>query len=201
MTHQCPKRIYWNKGQDQLNWCHIELGFKVCWTRASNTEFLFLLYFKVNQTKYISFKIFWNTEVTKEVKVPCQCIALWLIRLGTIWRDLSKPHQNLIRGDNALILVPSDCQSGLHLPLDLSSLPEGQSIAYSCGCLHIYFYILLSWPSLFWLDVCPWSLGLFTSFKCCPFDYTTLCTWKGWDPVNPVKLNQMGYCCYSNWPS
>ena len=59
--------------------------------------------------------------------------------VGTIY-DGTCP--NLVRGDKALILVPSDCYSGLLKSLDLSSLQDGRNIAYSCGCLYIYFYIL-----------------------------------------------------------
>ena len=44
--------------------------------------------------------------------------------------------QNLLREDKALILVPSDSKSGLLQSLDMSSRPDGRSIAYSCGCLY-----------------------------------------------------------------
>ena len=49
-------------------------------------------------------------------------------------------YRNLLRGDKALILVPSDCKSGLLYSLDLSSLPDGRSIAYSGGYLYIFWY-------------------------------------------------------------
>ena len=54
--------------------------------------------------------------------------------LGTIWRNLSKPPQR-IQGPDPF---PSDCKSGLLQPLDLSSLLDGRSIAYSGGCLYIF---------------------------------------------------------------
>ena len=46
--------------------------------------------------------------------------------------------QNPLWGDKALILVPSDCKSGFLQSFDLSSLPDGRSIAYSARCLHIF---------------------------------------------------------------
>ena len=51
----------------------------------------------------------------------------------TIWRDLSKPPL----ADKVQILLPSDCYAGLLQSLNLSSLPDGRSTAYSGGCLYI----------------------------------------------------------------
>ena len=81
---------------------------------------------------------------------------------GTIWRDLSKPHQ----GDKALVLVPSYCKSELLQSLDLSSLRDGQSMADSGGCLYIFliYYVITlvvcvmsSMVALLWLVVGPRS--------------------------------------------
>ena len=67
-------------------------------------------------------------------------IALWLAgRLGLC----DGPCPNLLRGDGVLIFVPSDFWSGLLRPSDLSSLPDGRSIACPIRMsLHIFCYII-----------------------------------------------------------
>ena len=48
---------------------------------------------------------------------------------------------NLLRGDKVLIFVPSDCWSGLLQPSDLSSFPEGRSIAYPIR-MSLYIFLI-----------------------------------------------------------
>ena len=59
-----------------------------------------------------------------------------------------------------VVLFPSDCYSGLLQSLDLSSLPDGRSIAYFGGrlyiCLMYCFYHLASQGP-------RWGLAFFTS--------------------------------------
>ena len=71
--------------------------------------------------------------------------------------DGSRPK--LLGGDKALIIVPSDCKSGLLQSLDLSSLPVGRSKAYSFGCLYLHEFLILilfyhraCWSSVFKKD-------------------------------------------------
>ena len=48
---------------------------------------------------------------------------------------------NLLRSDKVLIFVPSDCKSGLLQPSDLSSLPDGRSIACPIQ-MSIYIFLI-----------------------------------------------------------
>ena len=89
------------------------------------------------------------------------------------------PCSNLLRGDKVLIFVPSDCYSGLLQPLDLSSLPDGRSIAcpirmWPCHCIYFWYKIFVTYAvrvSIFMtspLEVAVGLLsikgGLFTNF-------------------------------------
>ena len=51
------------------------------------------------------------------------------------------PCQNLLRGDKVQIFVPSDCYSGLLQPSDLTSLPDGRSIAYPVR-MSLYIFLI-----------------------------------------------------------
>ena len=78
--------------------------------------------------------------------------------VGTIWR----PCPNLFRGDKVLIFVPSDCYSGLLQPSDLSSLPDGRSIACPIR-VSLYIFLLYNIYHL--------------CFTCIDFNY--LSAWDG----------------------
>ena len=58
-------------------------------------------------------------------------------KLYTLINKAMGIYPNLLIRDRVLLLVSSDCKSGLFNPLDLKSLtnlPTGRSIAYSGGC-------------------------------------------------------------------
>ena len=83
-------------------------------------------------------------------------------------------------------------QSELLQPLDLSSLPDMRSIAYSGECLYIILYTKLLSPKMLLPLRFGWLLVLrlykddyLQFFKCvCPFDYASLAASIGWYPVN-----------------
>ena len=90
-------------------------------------------------------KYIWNI---KKNQMSCtdlsKSIAIWLIRR---WGLYDGTHPNLLRGGKALVLAPSDCWFELLQSLDLGSLQNGRSIAYSDAL--IYFDILFSIPYIF----------------------------------------------------
>ena len=51
---------------------------------------------------------------------------------------LTKTCPNLLRGDKALILVPSDCYLGLFQSFDLRSISDGRSLVKSCHRLYAF---------------------------------------------------------------
>ena len=102
--------------------------------------------------------------------------------VGTIWRYLSKPPKRRQGPDPR----PLWLLSGLLQSLDLSSLPDGRSEAYSGGCLYISLIYCLyhliyacnnfnrlsafvgCWSSVFIRRIINRCLNV------CPFDYTVL---------------------------
>ena len=65
---------------------------------------------------------------------------------------------NLLRADKVLILVPSDCKSGLPQPLDLSWLPDERIIAADVLVGWLRFNVTFSDISAIkWRDSCPIS--------------------------------------------
>ena len=118
------------------------------------------------------------------VQIFLKALHFWLTRQRILYGGTCP---NLLRGDKALILVPSDCYSDILQSLNLISLPDRRSIAFSCGCLYIFliycfyhlrclcdsFYDLSalagSWSSVFrkkkiiynFLDVCPFYYTAF----------------------------------------
>ena len=76
---------------------------------------------------------------TLNIHVP----FLKLYSLTRRWGLYCGPCPNLLREDRALILVPSDGQSGLLQSLDLRSLPDGRGTSYSSGCHQIFLIYYL----------------------------------------------------------
>ena len=107
---------------------------------------------------------------------------------------------SLLRGDWVLIFVSSNCYSGVIQPLDLSSLPDGRSIALPIGfsliifliyninylwCLCIDLYDLSAWCGC-WFVVYTRKL-MYRFFKCLSCLLHGSCgDWEGWarKPVN-----------------
>ena len=80
---------------------------------------------------------------------------------------------NLLRGDKAPIPVPSDCQSGLLL--DLSSISDGRSIVYSCGCLSGRLLPRTPGPVQFGTSIC-YNVETILTWTCHvygPFEFRT----------------------------
>ena len=83
-------------------------------------------------------------------------------------------------------------QSELLQPLDLSSLPDMRSMAYSGECLYIFLYTKLFSPKILlplrfgWLLVLRLYKEDYLQFflNVCPFDYAAFVAKIGWYPVN-----------------
>ena len=106
--------------------------------------------------------------------------ALWQTRR---WGLYDRTCPNVLREDNALILVPSDCKSGLFQPLDLSWLPDGRRVAFSGRCLYICLIYCIYHlrclcndfiTSLLWLVLSSVLLrkSIYKILNVCPFDNT-----------------------------
>ena len=119
------------------------------------------------------------------------------------WGLYDWPCPNLVRCDKVLIFVLSDCKSVLLQPSDMSSLPDGRSIACPIRLsLYILFEIQYLLPMLCvyrflwtlcfgWLLVCClYKEVYFQIFKCVSFWLHSCCgEWKGWvrKPVNDTS--------------
>ena len=77
-------------------------------------------------------------------------VALWQTKWLLLYRG---PCPNLLRGDNVLILVPSDSYSWLFQVLDPSSFPNGRSTACTSG-YHYIFMIFLIYSFYQWRCMC-----------------------------------------------
>ena len=112
--------------------------------------------------------------------------------VGTIWRALSKPPQRLQGPD----LRPLWLLVGLLQPSDLSSLPDGRSIACPIR-MSLYIFLLyniyhLCFTCIDFYDLSAWGGCWFvvyirrfinTCLNVCPFDYTVV---AGSGKVGPV---------------
>ena len=109
-------------------------------------------------------------------------LLLWFLQ-SLFYHGIDVDEKCIVIVDKALILVLSDCESGLLQSLDLSSLPHGRSIAYSVGCVYMFliycFYHLTFLSNNFyglstlvgcWLSVFI-RRNIYKFLNVCPFNY------------------------------
>ena len=131
---------------------------------------------------FISFHVLtWKQELTSISEIVVARLWFNLLILCFTSQDLTS--KDLLRGQETLIFVPSDCKSGLLQSLDLSSLPNSK--ANSGECLYIfliyYFYHLRclfnDFYGLYTLVTSCWSSVFIRRImhkflNVCTFDYT-----------------------------
>ena len=110
------------------------------------------------------------------------------------------PCPNLLRDDKVLIFVSSDCKSGLLRPSDLSSLPDGRSMACPIR-MSLYIFLPyniyhLCFTCIDFNDISAWVGCWFVVYirrfiykflNVCPFDYTAFAGSGKFGPVNQVN--------------
>ena len=123
------------------------------------------------------------------------------------WGLYDGPCPNLLRGYKVLIFVPSEFQSGLLQPSDLSSLPDRRRIAcpirmtlyiflinnfYLLCCICIEFYDFSTWGGCWFVVYIRRFIYRFLDV--CPFDYTAVAG------IGLQPLCNVGVVCFVTLP-